>query len=180
MKKIMFFCLGLLFVSCVKDVNFGQIKQLELEPVYVASLLNYDFNQTYLLAEISKSKTDVEFVNHYAFSFTERINLQGKLEKVVLEFEFNNPFNKAFDLEFFFFDTAGNETYPPFTINVPKNIKGFKFQKEIAILSNKAILSTTALKTKTRLLASPDNLIATNSEKFSYKLGGTFYLKVRL
>lgn len=182
MKKIkigVLFCLIFSVVSCVKDIDFNQANQLELQPTYVASLLTFDLKQTSLFNLVTNTEI-VTIENTYSFSFTRDVNIEKKVQKIVLNFQFNNPFNRNFEVEYLFFDTNNIATYKTLIINVPANSANFKHQEEILISSNPNLLKTEQMHSKIRLLPSTDNSVINVNEakSFNFKLAGTFYLKV--
>lgn len=180
-KKLIVFCLMLVLASCVKDIDFNQAKNLVLKPTYVASLLTFSFGQTSFFDKVTNSEI-IEIKNKYRFSFTDDIDAKGKAEKIILDFEFDNPFNRRFDLEYTFFDVNDNSTYKPVKISVPAKVSKFKYQEEILVSNNPNLFNTSQLITSTKLLPSTDaSVINVNiPRELKFTLSGTFYLKVRL
>lgn len=180
-KNLAIFCLMLALTSCVKDIDFNQANNLVLKPTYVASLLNFSFDQTSFFDKVTNSEI-IAIKNKYRFSFTDDINAEGKVEKIILDFEFDNPFNREFDLEYTFFDVNDNSTYKSIKISIPANASNFKYQEEILVSNNPNLFNTSQLITLTKLLPSTDaSVIDVNTSKeLKFTLSGTFYLKVRL
>lgn len=180
-KILIFFCLTVLSISCYKDIDFNQVNQLVLKPTYVASILKFNLKQTDLFNKVLSAEI-VELNNTYELSFTERNEVRERVEKMVLDFEFENPFDREFNIEYSFFNANNEITYPKVIVKIPANIKGFKHQETVIITNNPNFFGTTLLASKIQLLPSADgSKIDVNEVKeFNFTLSGTFYLKLQV
>lgn len=173
-------CIVILFTSCVKDVDFNQAKDLVVKPAYVTSLMQFSINQTGLFDKITNTEI-IEIKNTYGFSFIDKLEGKEQIEKVVLDFEFHNPFNRKFTAQYSFFDANDMATHSV-NIEIPANADGSKHREEILIANNPNLFNTTKIHSKMRLLPSPDgSVIDVNTQKtLKIVLSGIFYLNVKL
>lgn len=169
------------FMSCYKDIDFDQAKKLVLKPTYVASILKFNFAQTDLFNLVSNTEV-IELNNKYGVSFSRREEAKEKVEKMILDFEFENPFNREFNLEFSFLDANNTLTYSKVVIKVPANTKGFKHQETVVIANNPNFFNTSSLSSKIQLLPSADGskINIKVAKEFNFTLSGTFYLKLQI
>ncbi|UTD16475.1 hypothetical protein HER15_13750 [Tenacibaculum mesophilum] len=179
-KKVKhFFILFVLIthMSCIKDIDFSQAEDIEITPVIVASLVYANLDQTSLV-----TPTGIEIARIREVSRLEVFNNEGAedLNKIELNFEINNPFDRNFKLNFNFLDENNAVTYRVTSINIPKNTQTFNFQEVIDVLSNSSILNSTKIELILELLPSSDGTVIDINEpkKFTFKSAGTLYFKI--
>ncbi|AZJ33828.1 MULTISPECIES: hypothetical protein [Tenacibaculum] len=164
-------------MSCIKDIDFSQAEDIEITPVIVASLVYANLDQTSLV-----TPTGIEIARIREVSRLEVFNNEGAedLNKIELNFEINNPFDRNFKLNFNFLDENNAVTYRVTSINIPKNTQAFNFQEVIDVLSNSSILNSTKIELILELLPSSDGTVIDINEpkKFTFKSAGTLYFKI--
>ncbi len=182
MKKIRVhhtFLLALLFIiaSCVKDIDFNQTEELLLSPEYLISLVYTNIDQTNFLdssgTEISQitDRTRVDFFG----SFTE-----DYLQKIDLDINILNSFDRNFTLDFRFLDENNRETYSISTISIAANSTDFRYTEEVDVVANPAMLRTDSIEITLTLEPSSDGSVinSTQQANFIFKAAGTFYLRI--
>ncbi len=163
--------------SCVKDIDFNQAENLELTPTFIAAMVNTTINQTQIInssgIEINEFK-DISRFDVFSSSAFE------KVEKMMLNFEVSNPFDRIFTIALVFFDDNANVTYQFPLITIPENVNNYKFSHEIIIANSPSILRSKNLNTTINLLPSSDgSIININEDKiFKFTSSGTFFLKI--
>ncbi|PQJ22980.1 hypothetical protein [Tenacibaculum sp. SG-28] len=173
------FFIFLLFtsISCVKDIDFGQAEDLILRPEYLISLVYTNLDQTNFtdssgneISEIT-DRTRVDFFG----SFTE-----DYLQKIDVDIQISNTFNRSFILEFRFVDENNMETYTFPSLSISANSADFRYTEEIDVAVNPAILLTESIDMTLTLLPSPDGSVidSTQQANFIFKSAGTFYLQI--
>ncbi|MEQ3498257.1 hypothetical protein ABMY20_00700 [Tenacibaculum sp. SSH1-16] len=164
-------------MSCIKDIDFSQAEDIEITPVIVASLVYANLDQISLV-----TPTGIEIARIREVSRLEVFNNEGAedLNKIELNFEINNPFDRNFKLNFNFLDENNAVTYRVTSINIPKNTQAFNFQEVIDVLSNSSILNSTKIELILELLPSSDGTVIDINEpkKFTFKSAGTLYFKI--
>ncbi len=179
MKKNIFLLIiyTTIYSSCVKDVDFNQIEDLKLKPTFVSALANTTLKQTAIInssgVEINQFK-DVSRFDVFSNSVFE------KVEKLIVNFEINNQFDRDFTIALTFFDDNATLTYQFPLISVSENVENYKYSHEIIITDSPQILESKNLDVTVNLLPSTDgSIIDINEDKsFTFNSSGTFFLKI--
>ncbi|HQZ25771.1 MAG TPA: hypothetical protein PLD18_10765 [Flavobacterium sp.] len=115
MKKLFgIFILFFFFLSCSSDLDFDQVNDLKLEPVFVANMASFDIiaNQ-FVIGGVEQpivgDVMDFDVFNDEDFS--------RNINKTDLFFEFNNTINRAYIINLYFLDANDVRLYSiPFVI----------------------------------------------------------------
>ena len=177
-KHVFIFVFGILLCSsCVKNIDFEQAESIELTPTVVAALVNIDIKQTTIVNTSGIENT--EFIDVSRFDVFSNSTFD-KVEKMVVNFEIANPFDRSFTLLLLFFDDNDTVTYQFPLISIPENVVNYKFAHEIIIANSPLILGSKNLNTTIRLLPSLDGSIVDINDNKILKItsSGTFYLKL--
>jgi len=103
--------------SCIGDVDFNQVNDLDFNTQYNLSLVYFKLEQNDFINQDTNSQTPlrVDFTNIDVFNNS---SVTGKLEKAILKFEIDNTFNKEFELYFILKDSDNNTLITiPFEVN---------------------------------------------------------------
>ncbi len=163
--------------SCVEDLDFYQVDDIELTPTYIGSLIYSSLPQTSLVSpsgvEVGRI-TDVTQVEIFKNSVTDR------LKKVDIDFEITNPFNRRFTIDFRFLNESNDETYRIPQIAVAPNVSKYKLKEEILLSENNNILNSTKIEVTLELLPSTDGSVVdiNDNKTFIFKSAGTFYFGI--
>jgi len=145
--KILFLIFSICFSACVKDLDFDQAEDIELEPAIAISLLNFDFgvsdiNSLFNLIDLSIPIVG-EVTDEIVFSSFEDDFFQEDLDRIVPVIEGSNGFDVDFAIVLAFLDEFGNEMYSTEEVIIPANSVGPYFAEEVVILNNPDILNST-------------------------------------
>ncbi|MFV0248638.1 MAG: hypothetical protein ACK5H1_06735 [Tenacibaculum sp.] len=167
----------ILFSACVKEVDFELANDIELTPAYTIPLIYSKIPQTLL---VSPSGVEASRITDIANIGNLDKFIADKLEKIELNLEINNPFDRKFLLDFIFLNNLDIETYRINQIIINENQNAFKVKEEILLANNKNILNTTKIELTFELLPSSNgSIININTAKiFEFKSAGTLYFRV--
>ncbi|GGG89863.1 hypothetical protein GCM10011416_02990 [Polaribacter pacificus] len=165
-------------VSCVKDLDFDQSKGFEFKPMYTATLMYFDLNQT---AFVFQNTEVLEVSDTLAFSLLNNKTMQNQLEKVEILFKVENQFNRDFKIELDFLDNQDKVVQQIDPIEVPGNATNYEQRFTINIANSPEFLTSTKLKVSIQLKPSSDGSILdiTDQKVLSFKSGADFYLKIQ-
>lgn len=95
--------LSVLFISCSSDLDFNQVKDLKLEPVFVANLAYFDVPATQLA---NSGGGQVIFDEQEFDAFKDKF-FRDNLKKAEFDFEINNTIIRAFTVDMVLLDASG-------------------------------------------------------------------------
>lgn len=175
--KIILCSLILSFNSCVKDLDFDQAEDLELEPAVAASLLNFNIDQSEydLFDVIDGTSVNQSIVDEILLPDFRTPLLEEDLERVVFQFEVNNTFEGEFTIELTFLDENDVVTYIMEPIIIPANIEGYTEEREVVILSYPAIFNSRRV---TGTLNFNGIISTVNEGNLVFKSAGIFYFSI--
>lgn len=179
--KIFFFIFIAFFTtSCVKDVDFNQANNLELTPAYVISLVNLKVPQTDLIDQATKDEV-LSITDKSAITVFNRSDVQKYLEKLVLNVEIANTFNRNFILTYSFLDANNIATHNPVQLNVSAKDLTFTHKEEILVTSNQNFLQTRFVEATLQLQPSTDGstIDITKEDTFTLKSAATLFFRVK-
>lgn len=146
MKKIGFlFCFLLLLSSCVKNLDFNQVDQLELTPVYEFSPLFATFKEKDFVDEDTGAEL-ISISDEGDITIFEESYFRDNVQQVIINYELDNKISRGFELNFDFLDNQRNVVFNENTGFVPANTSGFKKAFTINVNSNSPILNTKKLR----------------------------------
>jgi len=173
-------CLGLIFlmISCVKDLDFDQGKGFEFKPMYTATLMYFNLDQT---SFVFQNTEVLEVSDTIAFTLLNDKTMQNQLEKVELLFQVANQFNREFKIELDFLDNKDVSVQHIEPLEISNNVEDHEQRFTIAIANNPQFLTAAKLKVSIQLKPSSDGSIidVTNEKTLSFKSGADFYLKIQ-
>ena len=112
------FFLSFFFLSCSSDLDFEQVNDLKLRPVFVGNLVNIDAKANLLFFAGVEQSPLVESINFQVFNNSNLNNyVTNYITKVDLLFEVNNTINRDFKIDLFLLDKNNVKLYEiPFVI----------------------------------------------------------------
>lgn len=178
LSKILPLTIVLLLVSCVKDVDFGQANQFEITPKLALSLFPFSFNQTSLVERVPN--VGLSFTDTVEFTAFENLKNKEYLERVDVEIEINNPFNRDFVLNVTFFDSNAQQTYTYKTLNVSAN-STLKDVETIVIANHPNLPNSTRASIRLEMLPGTGGtgIDQTVPLTLTFKSGGIFHFRIR-
>lgn len=178
MRKILYcLFLSLLFMSCVKDIDFDQIDDLTLTPSFSAALVNATLSQDDLVLNGIELPLPIEQTSY--FSVFDNSTVRDDLTRVVFNFEVFNQFDREFIIGLEFLDEAFVPTYIT-SLNVSANDMNFTQEEDILIANYPTFVNSRNIRVTVTLLPSDDGSIIDVNEPatFRFESGGTFYFTV--
>ncbi len=113
------FCVALISGSCVKDVDFDQVEDVVLTPVFEVDFIFSRFDTSQFIdPDLDPSIIIPEVVVNDTLNY----DLLGtdfvvdNLDRVELTFEFRNTIQRSFDFDFGFLNSGGQRIGPSFSI----------------------------------------------------------------
>ncbi|CAL2076441.1 hypothetical protein [Tenacibaculum sp. 190524A02b] len=169
--------ISLLQLTCVKDLDFDQAKDLEITPTFKIALAHSSIEQTLF---VSPSGAEVPSITDQSNFYAFENSITKDLTKIELDFEVKNPFNRRFVIDFRLLDENGGEAYDIPALEIPENAQKFEHKEVIDVVNNPNVLNTKKIEAVFSLLPSTDgSIIDINVRKvFSFKSAGTFYFKI--
>lgn len=159
----------LLFTSCVKNVDFDQVDDIEITPVVKASLIYFDITASDF--DVTSFNTDVT-----EFQLFDNNTVQDDVTKIDLIFDIENTFNKNFNIIYSFLNEAGEVVS---TINLLSNsdtnlneIITFENQELANLLSAKAIVVSVVI--------IPNSNPTTPQMNLNFKSAADVYFKINV
>ncbi len=174
-KFILFLLIGLCF-SCVKDIDFNQAEDFEINPAVPVSLVKFDLVQTDFYDENNFPITIFE--DEVVFTALDNSTAQEDLRRVLLNFEVLNEFNRNFRLEILFVDEADVATYDPITLVVDANNQNYTYEEDIIVSSNPSFLNSRKIRVTLTVLASGGSIDPNTPRRLEFKSAGTFYFTI--
>lgn len=174
--KIYLIVLAFSFTACVDNIDFEQVNDVKIEPVVTVALLKSNIVQNDLVI----AGTEVGSISQTTrFTALDNNTARENLERVRLNFEVNNQFNRNFRLEFLFLDETDGLTNDAIVLNVNANNRNFTLEEEIMVAANATFLRTKKIQIRLTLLPSSDGSIIDVNVPTSlvFKSAGTFYFR---
>lgn len=170
--------LGLAFLSfsCSSDLDFNQVDDLKLEPVFVANLTYFDVPANAFVDNGNEQSVvfDAQDFNPFKNSI-----LRDDLVKTQFDFEITNTIARAYRIDLNLIN-KNNQTIETLTFNVPAysgtaNIHNFS---EVFENQRLALLKTTAKISFTITMAPGTPLTETSPGNLKLRSSATLYLEI--
>lgn len=167
-------CTVVLFLSCSSDLNFDQVNDFKIEPVFVANVAHFNIAAD----QIEDDGTghvlppDVEGFDVFKNKF-----LNDNLIKAELNFEIENTFNRALKVEITFID-ANDQPKETITLNVPQyngTVNIIKYPTEVFEGDRLAMLKQTV---KIGFVITVEPGTGDISGNLKLKSGATAYMRI--
>jgi hypothetical protein len=168
-----------LMTSCVKHVDFEQVDQFYLGPVFQSSLVYFTLNQINFFDTVNSVELVSPIDDVSGFTVLKNSFVRENLIKAQLEFEINNQFDRRFTVDIEFLDDDDKVTHKFSQFIVTANDHNFKRLEIIEISNNQAFLTSTKVKVSIELSPSSNgSVIDPNQEQtLTFKSAGTFFLR---
>lgn len=116
---------SILFLSCSSNLDFDQVNDFKIEPVFVANVAHFNIKANEIPDDGSGHQLppDVEDFDVFKNKF-----LNDNLTKAELNFELENTINRAFKVEIQFID-ANNQSLITISLDVPQYTSGSNIVK---------------------------------------------------
>lgn len=168
--------LTFLFFSCSSDLDFNQVNNLKLEPVFIANLSYFDipakdFVDNGMEKDISLDVQGFDFFSEKFF--------RDNLQRADFDFEITNTINRAYSLGLNFLDQS-NKTVYTIRFDVPASTGTPVIIKKTEIFQNTTLdLLKTTKRMEFDLIMAPGPALSENSlGSFKLSSSATVYLLV--
>ncbi len=165
--------------SCVGDVDFDQVDDLELTPNVVTPILNFEIDQSEFpgldVNVVGASVLDIE--DELNLPSLENATIQEHLDRLVFELQWENTFDGTFTLSITLLENVNavnDVTYTFDDVIINPNEVGSQIF-EIDIISNPNILNSTRVRGE---IDYTGNLDQNNPGILIFKSTGTFELSI--
>ncbi|MFY0603629.1 MAG: hypothetical protein JXQ93_06740 [Flavobacteriaceae bacterium] len=172
---LLLFFLSFVFNSCVDNLNFDQI-EYSATPIYNSPIIFFDLDQNDFID--STTNTDILTTEDITnFTYLETSFIRENLEKVELNMEVNNRFDRSFTFSFEFLDENSNGTHPIINFTVNPNEILNPVINPILIANNQDFLRTRKIRVRIEMSASTTPLSSTVIQNLSFKSTGTYFIR---
>ncbi|WP_456314195.1 hypothetical protein [Pseudomonas shirazensis] len=170
---------AILFVSCSSDLDFDQIDDLKLEPVYVANLAYFDVPANEF--EDNGSAEEVAADDQPFKAFKQKF-FKENLVKAECDFELENTINRAFSLDILLLDND-DQVLETITLNIPAYSGGsnvIKYPTEVFENQRLEVLKQTVkVGFSVRIAAGPP-LTSSSSGNLKLRSSATAYMLIEV
>tara|TARA_R110002124_G_scaffold86577_6_gene223736 strand:+ start:1982 stop:2536 length:555 start_codon:yes stop_codon:yes gene_type:complete len=179
-KTPIFLIFIFLFSSCVKYVDFEQIEDLTVEPVFTSSLVYFTLDQVTFFDRINSVEVITPISKTSKFLSLNSSFVKNNLIKLELEFEISNQFDRDFTINVEFLDDNNTRTHRFNTFNVDANNLNYAQKEVINIINNQLFLSSTKIRVSVQLSPSNNGAVINPNvvKNLVFKTAGTFFLKL--
>jgi len=174
-KIILIFIVVFINASCVKDLDFNQVDELEAQMPIKVSMLYLKLTQdsfidnTGAVSSLLQDETEIH---------VEDLVSQSVTESVVIDTYFSNTFNSGFFLEFEFYNDAGVFLFSIDDFTVPANASNFHHEIPIAGDDFSDFTNTTKVKVRINVLDT-SAVDVTIDDQFKMKSSINFQIKIK-
>ena len=174
---LLFICL---FSSCIQKLDFEQIEDLDIEPVFTSSMVHFTLNQIAFFDRINSLEIVAPIKKDSKFLSLNSTFVRENLIKMQVDFEINNQFDRDFSVVFQFLDDNDAITHSFQTFNIGANNLKFLHREEIIVKNNQLFLSSTKIRVLVQLTPSTNGSVIdpTVERNLVFKTAGTFFLKI--
>lgn len=175
-KKIILIAFSAIFLSCLSNLDFEQVKEIETTPVFNISLGFFNISSDGFASNNSAPITSISEDIEYRI-FENQI-LRDNLIRQEYNINVVNTFNRSFILSVSFLDENGTDTFTSVSYTIAANDTDFKEKviiNDIAT-SNSVVKNTTILRLKLSLEDESNPISATSAGTFNFKSSTTVYL----
>lgn len=170
--------LFLTLTSCVKNLDFDQIKDYTTKQAFIGSIVYFTLDQNDFYDAVNSVEITTPITDDTKFNLLNNDFIRKNLQKMELVFEINNNFNREFTVNVTFLDENNKETHVFRPFNIQANQTGFKQTEEINVAGNTQFLSSKKIRVGVTLSASNTGTIDPNiKQTLEVKSAGTFYIK---
>jgi len=168
-----------LMTSCVKHVDFDQVDDFSLKPVFQTSLVYFTLNQINFFDVVNSVELVTPINDVSGFTILQNSFVKDNLIKAELEFNLENQFDRGFTVSIEFLDNNNNITHKFSQFVIAANDNNYKKVETILIANNQEFLSSTKVKVSIVLTPSSNGAVLdpNKEQTLTFKSAGTFYLR---
>ncbi len=181
MKKIIYFlgfCITFILSSCVKDLDFEQSKELNLEPTMVTSLINFELNHENFFPETTEINN---FSQTSKFDVLQSKSNQEQIKRIKFDIEIANEIDRNFDISIKFLDASKNVIFNKLEhMKVKAKQMDFKQTASVSLIGSPEFLDVRFIEVSLEMSKNPDGSALDTSidNKLKFKSSATLYMKI--
>ena len=162
--------------SCTDKLNFDQLDDVVITPVYTSSLAYFTILPIQFFDETGTIQQS-EISDVSGFRVFENDFLKNNLIKLDFNVEVKNEFERDFTINVEFLDDNNNVTYKFSPLNIEASNLNYLYLEEIDVLVNQSIKNTTHVKINARIENSTSPLNSNGTSEFEFKSAVTLYIE---
>jgi hypothetical protein len=170
--------LGFFFLeSCVRDVDFDQVDDIEINTIHNVSLIHFDMESSNFLDDFGNEvlmSSDTIALPIFGGNYT--VNYLNQAE---LKYKFSNSFDRNVSLEIEFLDVYNGSLFTLQKINIDVNISNFEVTQELDDFELQRFFDTERIVVNLKLSNSSLPLDKNQTYLFSSQMAVLLYYKVK-
>ena len=178
MKKIKFFItlLILFFVSCISDVDFDQVNDIEIITPYLASLVYFNADSNFFLDDLQNEILAIsDTTEHPIFKgpYTEEYLVQADFN-----FKMSNSFDRDITVQILFLDDVNTTTYTFAPMYVSANNLNFESTQIIQEVNIPSVVSSEKIVIHLLMDSGGNSLNPNSPMSLDFQSGTKFLYKI--
>lgn len=163
--------------SCVKDVDFDQVDDIEINTIHNVSLIHFDMDPSHFLGNFGNEvlkRSDTTALPIFGGNYT--VNYLNQAE---LKYKFSNTFDRAISLEIEFLDEYNGSLFTLQKINIDANISDFEVTQVFDEFELQRFTNTERIVVNLLMANGSPPLVANQSYLFNSQMAVLLYYKVK-
>lgn len=164
--------------SCVKDVDFDQVDDIEINTIHNVSLIHFDMESSDFLDDFDNEvlfRSDTTAMPIFGGGYT--VNYLNQAEFI---YKFSNTFNRSVSLEMEFFDEFNVSLFILQKINIDANTSDFEVTQGLDDFELQRFINTERIVVKLMLSDGSPPLDPNQSYLFSSQMAVLLYYKLEV
>lgn len=174
-KALIYFTTLILITSCIQDLDFDQINDFSLTPVFEGSLIGFSFTPRQFFDASGTLQT--ERTDTTGFFIFENDFIRKNLIRVEFNVEIINTIDNDFSIQIDFLDQNNNSTHTFKEIILNGNDDDFKFTETIDISPDSEIKNTSQLRITARVTSSNPPLDPSDINELLFKSSAKLFIR---
>lgn len=164
------------FSSCTNDLSFSGIN-LEIEPVFNGPVIYFELNQHDFLEDddITEIPSFSDLTTFEVFNSSE---ISENTVKIVMDFQIENSFDRAFEIRALFLDDTDTITYTFPDMEIDASNLNFSSSQTILIQDFPSFVNSRKMEIEVHLLPSSNPLDASISKTLKFRSAITIFLSL--
>ncbi|NVJ89201.1 MAG: hypothetical protein HWD82_07145 [Flavobacteriaceae bacterium] len=173
--RILFITSALIFNSCAEDLDFDQVNDYVLRPIYTSALTSFTLLPAQLFDSNGVQQNSITDITNFEV-FTDDF-VKDNIVKIDFYSEIKNDFDRAVTINIDFLDRNNNVVYSFTPIQVQSKELDFTYLEEIAIASNPTLSETFKIRVEAVLENTGTQMNPNSTEEFEFKSAITVYIE---
>lgn len=178
LKKISFILSLFIFTSCTDNLDFNQLDDYILKPVYTSALTYFTVVPPQFFDAAGVQQFEVS--SQAEFGVFENKFFRDNVVKLDFNMEARNEFDKNISVKIEFLDKGNNTVYNFSPIEIESKDLNYIYLEEIDISTNPNVVNTATVKITAEIENTGTPLNQTDDNKFVFKSSATIYIESSL